>query len=144
MSNIVKILWSKLTGHVPTTLVDGRIAINQFDKKLFYPDENGNILSHNLNTRVWSGTGVVAGGAGVVSFTFPSGLFSSAPVITGSIEVASGTAVENLGSVSVIAGKTTSGCSVRASTGRQVGALGGASLANAPNGTVVNIIAIQY
>lgn len=50
MANIVKILWSKLTGHVPSSLVDGQIAINQMDKVMFYPDENGNVQSFNINT----------------------------------------------------------------------------------------------
>lgn len=48
MANIVKILWTKITGHVPSALVDGQIAINQKDKKLFYPDENGAIQSYSL------------------------------------------------------------------------------------------------
>ena len=48
MANIVKILWSKITGHVPSALVDGQIAINQKDKKLFYPDENGVVQESSL------------------------------------------------------------------------------------------------
>ena len=48
MANIVKILWSKITGHVPSSLQDGQIAINQLDKKLFYPNENGTIQTFNL------------------------------------------------------------------------------------------------
>jgi hypothetical protein len=48
MANIVKILWSKITGHVPSSLVDGQIAINQKDKKLFYPDENGVVQNYSL------------------------------------------------------------------------------------------------
>jgi len=53
MANIVKILWSKLTGHVPSSLVDGQIAINQKDKKIFYPDETGAVQEFSL---VSSGT----------------------------------------------------------------------------------------
>lgn len=48
MANIVKIFWSKLTGHVPSTLVDGQIAINQKDKKLFYPDDTGAVKEMSL------------------------------------------------------------------------------------------------
>lgn len=48
MANIVKILRSLITGHVPSTLVDGQIAINQKDKKLFYPDENGVVQEFSL------------------------------------------------------------------------------------------------
>lgn len=48
MANIVKILWSKLTGHVPSLLVDGQIAINQKDKKIFYPDETGAVQEFSL------------------------------------------------------------------------------------------------
>lgn len=49
MANVVKILWSKITGNVPQSLVDGRIAINQKDRKLFYPDENGVVRTFDLN-----------------------------------------------------------------------------------------------
>lgn len=48
MANIVKILWSKLAGNTPANLFDGQIAINQKDKKLFYPDENNVIQSFDL------------------------------------------------------------------------------------------------
>lgn len=48
MSNIIKILWSKVAGHVPAVLVDGRIAINQKDKVLFYPDENNVVQQMSL------------------------------------------------------------------------------------------------
>lgn len=48
MANIVKILWSKITGRVPESLFDGQIAINQKDKKLFYPNENGVVQSFDL------------------------------------------------------------------------------------------------
>jgi len=47
--DIVSIFWSKITGRVPTSLVDGQIAINQKDKKLFYPDETGAVQTFNLN-----------------------------------------------------------------------------------------------
>lgn len=49
MANVVKILWSKLTGTVPALLVDGQIAINQKDRKLFYPDENGVVRTFDMN-----------------------------------------------------------------------------------------------
>jgi len=49
MANIVKILWSKITGHTPSSLVDGQIAINQKDKKLFYLDDAGVIQSFDMN-----------------------------------------------------------------------------------------------
>lgn len=52
MANIVKIFWSKVTGRVPSTLVDGQIAINQKDKKLFYPNESGVIQEFDLSIRV--------------------------------------------------------------------------------------------
>lgn len=48
MPNIVKILWSKVLGNVPSLLVDGQIAINQRDRRLFYPDGNGVIQSYSL------------------------------------------------------------------------------------------------
>ena len=48
MANVVKILWSKVTGHIPSSLVDGQIAINQKDKKLFFPNENGIIQNYSL------------------------------------------------------------------------------------------------
>lgn len=49
MANVVKILWSKLTGTVPASLVDGQIGINQKDRKLFYPDENGVVRTFDMN-----------------------------------------------------------------------------------------------
>lgn len=49
MANVVKILWSKLTGTVPLSLVDGQIGINQKDRKLFYPDENGVVRTFDMN-----------------------------------------------------------------------------------------------
>lgn len=48
MANLIQLLRSKITGHVPALLADGQIGINQKDKKLFYPDENGNICEFNL------------------------------------------------------------------------------------------------
>jgi hypothetical protein len=53
MANIVKILWSKITGHVPSSLVDGQLAINQKDKKLFYPDENEAICEMSLLPKIF-------------------------------------------------------------------------------------------
>ena len=55
----IKIVWSNTTGFVPTSLSNGQIAINQKDKKLFYPDENGVIQEFSL---------VAGGGSGL---TFP-------------------------------------------------------------------------
>lgn len=49
MANVVKILWSKLTGTVPASLVDGQLGINQKDRKLFYPDENGVVRTFDMN-----------------------------------------------------------------------------------------------
>lgn len=53
MANIVKILWSKITGRVPEALSDGQIAINQKDKKLFYPDENGTVKEMSLVSNIF-------------------------------------------------------------------------------------------
>lgn len=61
MANIVKILWSKITGRVPSSLADGQIAINQKDKILFYPDENGVIQSFPF--AALGGANVVSGNA---------------------------------------------------------------------------------
>lgn len=51
MANVVKIFWSKITGHVPAELVDGQIAINQKDKKIFYPDESGTVQEFSLTNK---------------------------------------------------------------------------------------------
>lgn len=48
MANIVKILRSLITGNVPASLENGQLAINQKDKKLFYPDENGVVCETSL------------------------------------------------------------------------------------------------
>lgn len=48
MSNYVKIKRSNTPGVVPTSLVDGEIAINQADKKLFYRDDAGVVQTFNL------------------------------------------------------------------------------------------------
>jgi hypothetical protein len=48
MPNPIKIKRSNTAGVVPTTLVDGEIAINQADKKLFYRDSLGVVQSFSL------------------------------------------------------------------------------------------------
>ena len=53
MANIVKILRSLIPGRTPTSLEDGQLAINQKDKKLFYPDENGAVQEFSLKKEVF-------------------------------------------------------------------------------------------
>lgn len=48
MANPIKIKRSNISGVVPTTLVDGEIAINQADKKLFYIGSSGVVQSFKL------------------------------------------------------------------------------------------------
>jgi hypothetical protein len=48
MPNAIKIKRSNTAGVVPATLVDGEIAINQADKKLFYRDSSGAVQSFSL------------------------------------------------------------------------------------------------
>lgn len=48
MPNTIKIKRSNTVGVVPATLVDGEIAINQSDKKLFYRDSLGAVQSFSL------------------------------------------------------------------------------------------------
>ncbi len=48
MANPIKIKRSNISGVVPATLVDGEIAINQADKKLFYRDSSGVVQSFIL------------------------------------------------------------------------------------------------
>ncbi len=52
MANIIKIKRSNTSGHVPSSLVDGEIAINQKDKLLFYRDDAGVIRYINLDNPV--------------------------------------------------------------------------------------------
>lgn len=100
--------------------------------------------------KMWSGTATVAGGNGLASFTIPAGIFTTPPTISATLVVASGAAVENMGSASIVNGTvTTTFGTVRAWTGTTTtigGLIGGTvvSMANAPNGAVVHIIAVQY
>ena len=53
MANIVKILRSLIQGSTPTSLENGQLAINQKDKKMFYPDENGAVCEISLIQNVF-------------------------------------------------------------------------------------------
>ena len=53
MANIVKILRSLIPGRTPASLENGQLAINQKDKKLFYPDENGAVQEFSLKQQVF-------------------------------------------------------------------------------------------
>lgn len=114
---------------------------------------NGNTLTGTGNVvipvpKFWAGTATVAGTGGLASFTIPAGIFTAAPTITATLVVASGTAVQNLGGASIVQGTiTTTAGTVRAWRGTQTTVvLGGSvvSLSNAPAGSVVHIMAIQY
>lgn len=104
-------------------------------------------LAPLLKQRCWSGTVSVTAN-GVAAVTFPSGYFTAAPIVTAVINVANATAVQNLGGASVVTGTlTANGCSIRAHIGNStVIVIGGnaVSMRNAPNGTVINVIAVQY
>lgn len=61
MTQPVQVYRSKTAGHVPSSLLDGQIALNQADKILFYPDAAGAVQSMPLGTTL-SATGSVADG----------------------------------------------------------------------------------
>lgn len=90
MANIVKILWSRITGRVPATLVDGQIAINGKDRTLFYPDENNVVRSMSLVpaaggsvaiTTVEKNLGLPATNGGMFTITGLAGLTPTKQVI---------------------------------------------------------------
>ena len=49
MANIVKIKNSGTPSRVPVSLEHGEIAINYADRKIFYKDNNNQILNFNLS-----------------------------------------------------------------------------------------------
>lgn len=72
MAGEIKHKYSNTTTNIPASLVDGEIAINQVDKKLFYKS-GSSVLSKSLVDDVTEGSGTYSGTIVWATGTAPSG-----------------------------------------------------------------------
>ncbi len=93
MTNTWQLKRSSSAGSAPATLLDGEIAINTADKKLYYKDSGGTIRSMTLDqallalaaTTVSAGTGLTGGGSLAANRTLSANIATQAEAEAGTV-----------------------------------------------------------